>query len=284
MRTEIIGDATLILGDCREILPTLSGVDAVITSPPYDGMRAYEGVAPVNCLAVINHIANILNVGGVCVWNVADQVIDGSESGSSFRQALHAIDCGLRLHDTMIYCREGVTFPDSNRYHPAFEYMFVFSQGAPAHFAGICDWRNKWGGSPMHGTDRQPNGETTRINGHGRPVRDMGMRRNWWVISNPFTGETAGHPAPMPYSMAYDHIVTWTTVGATVLDPFLGSGTCGVAAGKAGRRFIGIEIHEPYFDIACRRIEAAQRQKDLFIHEPAKAAQKENEADLFAAQ
>lgn len=264
-RVEHIGGATLYLGDARDVLPTLGKVDAVVTSPPYGAIRDYGGHPPVNCLAVINHIANALNEGGVCVWNVADQTIDGSESGESFRQALHAIACGLRLHDTMIYCKEGVTFPDANRYHPAFEYMFVFSKGAPSVFNGIEDWRNKWGGSPMHGTDRQQDGQTTRIKGMGNPVKQYGLRRNWWVIANPHTGETGGHPAPMPYSLAYDHIRTWTKEGATVMDVFAGSGTTGVACARLGRQFIGIEIEERYFNIACRRIEQAQRQADFFV-------------------
>lgn len=283
-REEIIGNARLILGDCREILPTLSGVDAVVTSPPYDNLRTYSGAPSFDgCNEVISSIAKILVVGGVCVWNVADQVVDGSESGTSFRQALHAVSCGLRLHDTMIYCKEGVTFPDNNRYHPAFEYMFVFSKGAPSFFHGIYDWRNKWGGSPMHGTDRQPNGETTKINGHGKPVREYGLRRNWWVIANPYTGETAGHPAPMPYSMAYDHIATWTCAGQAICDPFLGSGTVGIASVKLGRRSIGIEVHEPYFDIACRRIEHAYRQRDLFVDAPVPIDPADHRAaDLFA--
>ena len=261
----IIGNATLYLGDCRDILPTLPKVDAVVTSPPYDGMREYEGGTPPDTLAVISSIAGILAKGGVCVWNVADQVIDGSESGTSFRQALHAMECGMRLHDTMIYCKEAVTFPDANRYHPAFEYMFVFSNGAPKCFNGIRDWANKWRGSPMHGTDRQPDGSTTRIHGHGNLVPAFGLRRNWWPIANAYTGETAGHPAPMPYSMAFDHIETWTTLGDIICDPFMGTGTTGFAALKQGRCFIGIEIEPKYFDIACRRIEDAQRQGDLLI-------------------
>jgi hypothetical protein len=275
MRVETIGSARLFLGDCREVLPTLGRVDAVVTSPPYDGLRDYGGHPPVNCLAVINHIANALNDGGVCVWTVADQVVNGSETGTSFRHALHAIDCGLRLHDTMIYCKEGVTFPDANRYHPAFEYMFVFSKGAPRCFNGIKDWKNKHGGARMHGTDRQKDGSTTVISGVGRLVPAEGLRRNWWVIANPYVGDTEGHPAPMPYALAHDHIATWTDIGASVVDPFMGSGTTGVACARLGRSFVGIEIEPRYFDIACRRIEQAQRQTDLFVTQPppAKAVQ-----------
>lgn len=279
-REEIIGNARLILGDCRDVLPTLGAVDAVVTSPPYDDIREYGGHPPVNCLAIINHIANLLTIGGVCVWNVADQVKDGSETGTSFRHALHAMECGLRLHDTMIACKEGVTFPDSNRYHPAFEYVFVLSKGAPAYFNGIKDWRNKHAGSLMHGTDRQRDGSVEKTNNCGVPVPTLGLRRNWWIVANPYSGETKGHPAPMAYSLAADHINTWTMPGSVVCDPFLGSGTTGVACAKLGRNFVGIEIHEPFFDIACERIFQAQRQSDLFITPPASPAPVT--ADLFA--
>lgn len=265
-RKEVIGDCTLYLGDCLDILPVIGIVDAVVTSPPYDNIRDYgDGWQGVDCFQVISSLANSLSSGGVIVWNVADQTIDGSETGTSFRHALHAIESGLRLHDTMIYCKEGVTFPDNNRYHPAFEYMFVFSKDAPRHFNGIRDWRNKWGGSKMHGTDRLQDGSTKRINGHGNPVPEMGLRRNWWVIANPYTGETKGHPAPMPYRLASDHIETWTAMGHVVVDPFMGSGTTGVACAKLGRRFTGIEIDEGYFDIACARIQDAYSRPDLFI-------------------
>ena len=283
MRTERIGSATLYLGDCREVLPTLSGIDAAITSPPYDNVRSYGGHNLADWRPVITDVARLLPVGGVCVWNVADQVIEGSESGTSFRQALHAMDCGLRLHDTMIACREGVSFPDSNRYHPAFEYVFVFSQGVPKCFNGIRDWRNKHAGALMHGTDRQPDGSTTRINGMGRPVLTEGLRRNWWVVYNPYTGETKGHPAPMAYSLAADHVLTWTEQEDIILDPFMGSGTTGVACARLGRDFVGIEIEPRYFDIACRRIELAQRQRDLFVDAPVpEPPEDERMADLFA--
>lgn len=270
LRKEVLAEGVeLYLGDCLEVLPTLRAVNMVMTSPPYDGIRDYgDGFGGIDCLPVISLLAERLSPGGVIVWNVADQTVDGSETGTSFKQALHAKSCGLRLHDTMIYCKEGVTFPDANRYHPAFEYMFVFSNGAPAVFSGIRDWKNKWGGSKMHGTDRNQDGTTRTISGVGREVPDYGLRRNWWVIANPYTGETKGHPAPMPYSMAFDHISSWSKEGDLVVDPFLGSGTSGVAAVRQGRRFTGIEIDPGYFDIACRRIESALREPTLFVAPP----------------
>lgn len=263
---QIAEGVTLYLGDCREILPTLDGVHAVITSPPYDGIRDY-GVAGTLPNETIPFLAEKVLPGGVIVWNVADQVIEGSETGTSFRHALAFMGCGLRLHDTMIYCKEGVTFPDSNRYHPAFEYMFVFSNGAPKHFNGIRDWKNKsFGRSSLGSTQRLADGKTVRTSSsnQNRETPLFSLRRNWWVIANPYTGETAGHPAPMPFSLASDHITTWTAPGETILDPYLGSGTAGVAAIKLGRKFIGIEIEPKYFDIACRRLAEAARQLDMF--------------------
>lgn len=273
-KEELADGVTVYQGDCLEVLPTLERFDMVMTSPPYDGIRDYgDGFSGVDCLPIITQLAEGLSDGGVIVWNVADQTIDGSESGTSFRQALHAKSCGLRLHDTMIYCKEAVTFPDANRYHPAFEYMFVFSKGAPANFSGIKDWKNKRGGSKMNGTDRNQDGSTKTRSGNGRLIPDFGLRRNWWVIANPYTGETKGHPAPMPYSMAFDHIATWSAAGSIVVDPFLGSGTSGIAAVKQGRRFIGVEIDPGYFDIACKRISDALKQPDMFIDPPKPAKQ-----------
>jgi DNA modification methylase len=270
MRVEQLSeDVTLYCGDCREVLPTLGKVDAVVTSPPYDGIRDYgAGFSGLDWKPVISAFPCLLKQGGVAVWNVADQTVNGSETGTSFRQALHAIDAGLRLHDTMIYCKEAVTFPDANRYHPAFEYVFVFSVGAPKTFNGIRDWKNKWGGSKMHGTDRLADGTTKTISGVGRNVPQFGLRRNWWVISNPYTGATGDHPAPMPFSLAADHVLTWTNAQDTVADPFMGSGTTGVACVQLGRKFTGIELEPRYFDIACRRISDELKRPRLDLGEP----------------
>lgn len=245
----------------------------ICTSPPYDNLRDYgETYAGVDCLAVISEVARLLAQGGVCMWNVADATVNGSETGSSFRQALHAIDCGLNLHDTMIYIKDNVNFPESVRYFSGHEYMFIFSKGAPDTFNPIADRPNKWAGTVMHGTDRQPDGSLKGISGKGKEIKPFGMRFNWWHLTNNSRNPTK-HPAPMPYAMAHDQITSWTSQGAAILDPFLGSGTTLVACQKLGRRGTGIELDPEYFDIACKRVDEAARQPDLFVDPPKQAVQ-----------
>jgi site-specific DNA-methyltransferase (adenine-specific) len=245
---------TIYHGDCREILPSLPKVDLVLTSPPYGDMRDYGHHDRGEWLDVISLIPPVLEAGGVLVWNVADQVIDGSESGASFRQALSMINAGMKLHDTMIYLKEGVNFPDANRYLPAFEYMFVASKGMPKTFNPITDRRNKWSGDTIHGTSREKNGECKATNGLkvNRLVPEFGRRYNYWLIANRTDGY--GHPAPMPIQMATDHIKSWSNEDDLVLDPFAGSGVSLLAAKNLGRRAIGIEIEERYCEIAAKRL------------------------------
>ena len=277
MEPVTMGEATLYLGDCRDILPTLDKVDAVVTSPPYDDLREYEGQDATDCLTVIDLIPDTLVDGGVCVWNVADATKGGSETGTSFRQALHAMECGLNLHDTMIYLRDNVAFPESVRYFSGFEYMFVFSKGPPKTFNPILDRPNKWAGTAVSGTSRQADGSTKPKTGVGKIIKPHGMRFNYWRFTN--NDPSNGHPAPMPYAMAADHIESWTNAGDVVSDTFMGSGTTGVAAVQMGRRFIGIEREPKYFDIACKRIEEAQRQGRLF-DEPAQPKPEQTGLDL----
>ena len=280
IRDVTIGDCRLIQGDCLEVMPLLGKVDAVVTSPPYDNLRDYGAeFCGVDCFAVISSLQKIVTEGGVVVWNVSDQTVDGSETGTSFKQALHAIECGFRLHDTMIYIKDNVNFPESVRYFSGFEYMFVFSKGPPATFNPIKDRPNKRSGTVMSGTDRQPDGTTVKINGHGKTIKPFGMRFNWWRMTN--NGKDTGHPAPMPYAMAYDHIESWANPHETILDPFMGSGTTLVACAKLGRKGIGIELDPDYFDIACERVTKAYAQPDLFIAPPTPA--KQERMDLSAA-
>lgn len=247
----------IFLGDCCEILPTFSpkSFDLVLTSPPYDNLRDYGESFRWDFEQTATGLIPLITSGGVICWNVADETINGSESGSSFRQALRFMQA-LRLHDTMIYEKANFSNPSRNRYHQIFEYLFVFSNGTPKAFNPILDKINLYGACKGKNTFRKSDGTMRE-----RPKnvgRELGMRTNIWRMN------TAGqenmcqanpHPAMMPFSLAKDLIYSWSNMGDLVLDPFMGSGTTLVAAKQFGRRAIGIEIEEKYCEIAVARLE-----------------------------
>ena len=271
IREERIGDQRLILGDCLEVMPLLGQVDAVVTSPPYDGLRDYgQGFDGVDCIAVIWQIARLLNDGGVCVWNVADQMINGSETGSSFRQALAGIEAGLNLHDTMIYEKAQAFGGSKNAYLHAFEYVFILSKGTPKTFNPLKDKKNARPGfeSLMKGGRRK---DGTLPGRHIKETPEFGKRTNVWRYG--VGGGANEHPAVMPYQLCADQLVSWSGTGDVALDPFMGSGTTLVACAKLGRKGIGIELDPDYFEIACKRVRDAYAQPDLFIAPPEKPTQ-----------
>ena len=250
----------LLLGDCVQRLKELpdNSVDLTVTSPPYDNLRTYNGN---NALwgehvwkEVIQLLYNVTKPGGVVVWVVGDATIKGSETGTSFKQALWAKECGFNLHDTMIYQKPHVAFPDANRYYQVFEYMFIWSKGTPKSYYPIKDRRNKTAGGVVHGTVRNRDGSTQPKACIGNITPEYGVRFNVWEISNPGKAGNS-HPAVFPEQLAHDHILSWSDEGDTVLDPFMGSGTTGKMARLLNRNFIGIEMDKEYFEIANKRID-----------------------------
>jgi site-specific DNA-methyltransferase (adenine-specific) len=188
------------------------------------------------------------------VWVVGDATINGSETGTSFKQALYFKEIGFNLHDTMIYEKDGIAFPDKNRYQQSFEYMFVLSKGKPKTLNLINDRKNISFGRKVTGTDRNADGTTRKASCFGNPIKEFGIRWNIWRIASTKGNVKTGHPAMFPESLAYDHIVSWSNEGDTVLDCFLGSGTTGKVAKQLNRRFVGIEISPEYLEIASKRI------------------------------
>ncbi len=245
----------IICGDSFEVLKTLESgsVDCVITSPPYDGLRDYNGFT-FNFEGIARQLVRVLKDGGVIVWIVNDQCQNGSESGTSFRQALFFKEIGLNLHDTMIWEKDSFSFPEDRRYRSVFEYMFVFSKGTPKTANLIADRKNKYAGSRVHGTSRGVDGETFRkSNDNKNNVLDFGVRFNVWHLSGEKDNKY-GHPAPFPSKIAQDHILSWSNEGDLILDPFVGSGTTVVNAKYLNRRSIGIDISPDYCAIAERRL------------------------------
>lgn len=242
-------------------------IDLTVTSPPYDDIRDYNGYS-FDWKATIAELFRITKHGGVVVWIVADQTINGSESGTSFRQALHAMECGFNLHDTMIWEKESCAFPEATRYYPNFEYMFIWSKGKPKSFNPIEDRRNLWGGTKVHGTFRNADGTLQGRSTTWKEVvcKEYGCRFNVWRINTEKQNRT-GHPAVFPVNLAQDHIKSWSNEGDVVLDPFLGSGTTRIAAYDLNRQFIGYEISEEYFRLQEERFARHTAQTSLFIDE-----------------
>lgn len=241
---------TIIQGDCVDVMRTMSAesVDMVLTSPPYDNLRDYKGYT-FEFEQTANEIFRVLKLGGVCVWVVGDATIKGSETGTSFRQALYFKDIGFNLHDTMIYSKKNYVPLTHKRYEQQFEYMFVLSKGKPRVFNGLTVKSKQTKGGPGY---YEKDG-SVRANHSPRTFKEEKLRPNVWeyVIGQ----ERCGHPAVFPLPLAKDHILSWSNEGDTILDPFLGSGTTLLAAQELGRKGIGIEISEEYCEIARKRLE-----------------------------
>lgn len=244
-----------------KLLPDGS-IDMTITSPPYDDLRSYNGYT-FNFEETAKQLFRVTKEGGIVVWVVNDATIKGSETLTSFKQALFFKDLGFNAHDTMIWFKESCRFPDTVRYYDSFEYMFIFSKGKPKSINLIADKPNKWSGSYIHGTDRQVDGSTRMRAGHNkRKVKEFGVRYNMWTIHN--TGKRNNpHPAVFPERLANDHIISWSKEGDTVLDPFMGSGTTAVAATQLNRDFIGFETAHEYVELANQRLESVIRGSSL---------------------
>lgn len=256
----------LILGDCLEKMKDIpdSHVDLTVTSPPYDNLRDYNGNNDKwnksVWKSVISGLYRVTKEGGVVVWVVGDATTKGSETGTSFEQALYAKEIGFNIHDTMIYEKDNPPpVGGSNRYYQKFEYMFVFSKGKPKTFNPIMRTRrNKW-------NDKR----TERVKGFTRDkygnFKEKKVSLTGEVkVSNIFKYVVGGgnsvevgtkHPAAFPHKLSDDQIVSWTNEGDIVLDPFMGSGTTGVSAKNLSRNFIGIELDEEYYNTAKERIE-----------------------------
>ncbi len=258
-------------GDCLDAMRGMSdnSIDLTVTSPPYDNLRTYNDSldwGPHVWKPVVEQPYRVTKVGGVVVWVVGDATINGSETGTSFKQALWAMECGFNLHDTMIYEKQSAPFPAHTRYTPLFEFMFIFSKGAPITFNPIKEktlYRNKTKSS----TTRDKNGNLNKIKYEvGKDTKTKG--NIWRYLAGNFFGnktkEKYKHPATFPLALAQDHIISWSNPNDIILDPFMGSGTTGVACHLTGRIFIGIEKDAEYFEVAKKRIEKAQQQPLLF--------------------
>ena len=250
-------------GECREVMKTFPDncIDLTVTSPPYDNLRTYNGYT-FDFEGIAQQLYRVTKEGGVVVWVVGDATINGSETLTSFKQALYFKEIGFMVHDTMIYQKSSFSNPSNNRYHQVFEYMFVFSKGDIKTFNQIKDRENIYHSSGK--ATRQKDGTITKI-GERVYYGKYGMRFNVWRYATGKGVSTKSkiafkHPAIFPEKLANDHIISWSNKGDLILDPFCGSGTTPKMAIENDRNYIGIEISEKYIPIIETRIKNAEPQ------------------------
>lgn len=250
-------------GDCLKIMREWpeACIDLTVTSPPYDNLRTYNGYV-FDFEAIANQLYRVTKKGGVVVWVVGDSTINGTESGTSFKQALYFKEIGFNLHDTMIYGKLNFIPLTHNRYEQEFEFMFVLSKGGPRSFHPLTEKARGWG--DVHHLARKGYGfkeGAFRRRNESITIGETKRRGNVWYYACGNSGNN--HQAPFPESLARDHIVSWSNDGDTVLDPMCGSGTTCKMAVRNKRHFIGIDISEEYCELSRRCIDAEMRQGKL---------------------
>lgn len=279
MITTVKDGVDLYLGDSVNLIKHLDSgsVDLTITSPPYDNLRHYNGSGDVwgehVWKELISELYRVTAPGGVVVWVVGDATINGSETGTSFRQALYALEQGFRLHDTMIYHKTALP-KNHNRYEQDFEYMFVWTKGAPKTFNPIripCKFPEKeTARQNSYFSETNEKNRSARSGKKRKPVGKDKIKGNIWYYAvgrNHSTKDEIAfkHPAIFPEQLAEDHIKTWTVEGDLVLDIFSGSGTVMKMSILTNRRFKGFELMENYYHDSILRVQPYVNNLESFL-------------------
>jgi DNA modification methylase len=257
--------------NCLETMGRMSNnfIDLVVTSPPYDNIREYKGYS-FDFESVAQELFRVVKIGGVVVWVVGDATTNGSETCTSFKQAIYFKEvCGFNLNDTMIYEKStGLPCFGAKRYYQNFEYMFILSKGMPKTFNPILVKSTRSGFLDKTG-NRKQDGNFDKYNGQRHKERRM---FNIWRYAVGLGGTTKDkiafqHPAIFPEKLAQDHIISWTNEGDLVYDPFMGSGTTAKMSIINNRKWIGSEISPEYCEIAEKRISQTEQLNSVIITE-----------------
>lgn len=245
-------------------------VDLVVTSPPYDDLRDYDGNLSWNFdvfQKIAKELYRVVKKGGVIVWVVGDKTENGNKSLTSFRQALYFQEIGFKMYDVIIYEKAGSGPPHPNRYFNAYEYMFVLSKGKPKTIHILKDKPNKWAGSSTYGNVMRREKDGSLTNKGKKIINTFGVRTNVWKYINGRGFATRDriayeHPAIFPEKLVEDHILSWSNPGDLVLDPFGGSGTTAKMAKMLKRDWVLIEAVKEYCEIARKRLKDVKNESD----------------------
>ena len=246
---------TIFNEDCLNTMRAMPDgvIDLVITSPPYDDLRNYKGYS-FDFESIAKELFRVVKEGCVVVWVVGDATVDGSETGTSFRQALFFKEVGFNLHDTMIYMKNNPMPQTGKRYNQCFEYMFVLSKGSPKTFNPITEETKYKGVANMKNRGKDGSLDYRKTE-----------RGNEKKVGNIFAYSVGGgistkdkiafqHPAIFPESLVRDQMITWSNEGDLVYDPFMGSGTTAKVSMLLNRKWIGSEISAEYVNISNIRL------------------------------
>lgn len=251
-------------GDNRTLMQYIpdASVNLIVTSPPYDGLRKYNGKWSFDFEALAAHAYRILKPGGVMVWVVSDSVEGGSETLTTMRQAIHFVDiCGFKMHDTMIWEKSKGTNPNTalnpTRYHCCFEYMLVLSKDGPAK-ANLLTEPTTSTGRKRNPAQRQRNGENVNYSADYEYNKSATLGNVWHIhvgwMHTTLDKEAFAHPAMFPEKLAERHILTWSNPGDVVVDFFMGAGTTAKMCKLHGRRWWGCDVSQEYVELARNRV------------------------------
>ncbi len=244
---------------CENCLETMQRmpdnlVDLTVTSPPYDDLRQYKGYI-FDFESIAEELYRVTEIGGVLVWVVGDKVKKGNRSLTCFKQAIFLKAIGFNAHDVMIYKKKNTPFMRTNAYTNCFEFMFVFSKGAPKTFNPIKTKTIRQG-KEMLPFNKGADGINRKVLGE---LKSEKTKTNIWEYAVGLHGTTSDkiafkHPAVFPEKLAEEHILSWSNEGDFIYDPLMGSGTVAKMSLLNNRLFMGSEISEEYCKIAAERI------------------------------
>ncbi len=246
-------------------------IDMCITSPPYDKLRNYKGYS-FDFKKIAEALYRVIKVGGVLVWVVSDATIKGSETGTSFKQALYFMKLGFNLHDTMFYMKKSGMTLNHNRYEQDVEYMFILSHGPPKSFNPIMVPCVSFGKDGCRNGQQYKShsiqGKATRSGKSRASIKRDKIKSNIWEYStglnNSSNDEVAfEQPAIFPEQLCADHIYSWSNKDDLIYDPMIGSGTTAKMAHLQERRWIGSEESEKYVQLANKRLQPYLMQSRL---------------------